>query len=407
MHILILSEAFPPETKSQSTLFFELAESLVKRGHQVSVITRMPRYNVAEGVAAKALPKYEEMSGVRVYRYHTLPLARHLPLVRAFEQFLIAISFFLAGLKIKDFDVVLVYSPPLPLGISGYFLGKIRKKPVVVNIQDLYPQTVIDLGLLKNKFMIKVSRWMETFIYKRSNFIAVHSEGNRQYVLKQGAHSSKTGVAHNWVDTNLIRPGEKRNSFSQRYGLEDKFVVSFAGVMGFAQGLDVVIEAANLLKDESNIKLLLVGDGVKRPSLEARAKELKLTNVIFAPTQPRSLYPLILHASDVCLVTLRKDLVTPVVPGKLLSIMAAGRPVIASLQLEGDAPKIIADCACGLSVEPGNAAKLAKAITKLYNDRILCQAMGRNGRKAAEHMFSREACVSIYENVMKKVTERD
>ncbi|MBU0672431.1 MAG: glycosyltransferase family 4 protein [Candidatus Margulisbacteria bacterium] len=406
MNILILSEAFPPETKSASTLFFELAESLVQRGHQVSVITRMPRYNVAAGTDLKSLPARENISGIDVYRFSTPPLARNIPIIRGFEHFLLGIIFFFGGLRINKFDVILVYSPPLPLGISGYWLGKIRKKPVLVNIQDLYPQTVIDLGLLKNRLLIKVSRMMESFIYRKSNFLTVHSDGNKEYVVNHGANRETTAVLHNWVDTDLIKPGNKANDFSQKYGLKDKFIVSFAGVMGFAQGLDVVISAANILRDKSDIQFVLVGDGIKKQELEHQAKSLGLKNVLFVDTQPRSVYPQILHASDICLVTLRKDLATPVVPGKLLSIMAAGRPVITSLPLEGDTPKIIKDFNCGICVEPDNPQDLAKAIIKLYNDRSLCEEMGKNGRKGAEQAFSRNVSVSKYEEIMNSLTGR-
>lgn len=401
MHILVLSEAFPPETKSASTLFFELAESLVKRGHKVSVVTRMPRYNVAEGTDLRSLPRKENMSGIEVYRHQTPPLARNIPIIRGLEHFLLGFIFFFGGMKIKDFDLVVVYSPPLPLGISGYWLGRMRKRPVVVNIQDLYPQTVIDLGLLKNKLLIKISRIMESFIYRKSNFITVHSQGNREFVIKNGARPGSTAVVHNWVNTELIKPGDKINAFSQKYDLSDKFVVSFAGVMGFAQGLEVVVEAAKMLKDKSDIQFVFVGDGIKKTELQKIAEKNQLKNVLFIPTQPLSVYPQILHASEICLVTLRKDLATPVVPGKLLSIMAAGRPVVASLPLAGDTPKIIERYDCGISVEPGNPAELAKAIIKLYNDKTLREKMGENGRKAAENVFSREVGVSKYEEILK------
>ena len=306
-----------------------------------------------------------------------------------------------ARLKIKNIDAILVYSPPLPLGITGYWLGKVKRKPVAVNIQDLYPQTVIDLGLLKNKFLINVSRAMESFIYRKSGYITVHSEGNKEYVVKHGAKTETTAVTHNWVDTDLIKPGSRNNNFSQKFKLVDKFVVSFAGVMGFAQGLDVVIKAAVYLKDYKDIVFVLVGDGVKKKELEQETKTLQLSNVMFVPTQPRSIYPQILHASEICLVTLRKDLATPVVPGKLLSIMASGRPVITSLPLTGDTPKIINENKCGLAVAPADPQALAEAILKLYNDKSLREEFGSNGRLAAENIFSREVCVSRYEEIMK------
>jgi len=412
MHILILSEAFPPETKSASTLFFELAETLVERGHKVSVITRMPRYNVADGTDLNNIPKQETLAGIEVYRFATPPLARSIPLIRGFEHFLLGIIFFFGGLKVKDFDAILVYSPPLPLGISGYWLSKLRRKPLLVNIQDLYPQTVIDLVLLKNKFLIWVSKTMEKFIYCRANALTVHSSGNKEYVVANGASLNTTTVVHNWVDTDLIKPGKRENDFSKEYKLQDKFVISFAGVMGFAQGLEVVIKAADMLKRHrtsdlgprtKEIVFVLVGDGIKKKELQEQAISLGLDNVLFVPTQPRTIYPQILHASDICLVTLQPDLVTPVVPGKLLSIMAAGKPVITSLPLTGDTPKIVEGSNCGLCVPPADPASLAKALLKLYNDTNLREELGRNGRQESEANFSRQSCVTQYEEILKKL----
>jgi len=397
MEMLILSESFPPETKSASTLFFELAESLVQKGHEVTVATRMPRYNVASGTDLGRLPAKEVLSGIDVRRFKTLPLARHIPIIRGFEHFLLAITFFWKGLFLGKSDVILVYSPPLPLGIAGYWLGRIKKCPVVVNIQDLYPQTVIDLGLLKNKLLIWVSKIMERFIYTRSDALTVHSEGNKDYVVSRGAGRESTEIIHNWVDTELVRPGGKENDFVRKHNLAGKFVVSFAGVMGFAQGLEVVVQAAALLKDNKEIAFLLVGDGVKKPELGKAAQGLE--NVIFVPTQPVDLYPQVLQASDVCLVTLRKDLATPVVPGKMLSIMASGKPVLASLPLSGDAPEIVRQYGCGIAVEPSDPGALAEAVLKLYNNKALREEMGRKGRLAAKKHFSRQACVEKYEEL--------
>jgi len=398
MHILFLTEAFPPETKSASTLFFELAESLARKGHKVSVITRLPKYNIAGKLPTN------DISGIHVYRCRTLPLARNIPLVRGLEHFLLAVTFFFAGMFIEGFDVILVYSPPLPLGVAGYWLGHLRNKPVVVNIQDLYPKTAVDLGLLKNKLLIRISKKMESFIYRKVDLLTVHSEGNQRYINNMGA--SNTEIIHNWVDPELVKPGPKENDFSRKLNLADKFVVSFAGIMGFAQGLDVVIDAAYLLKDNTDIFFLLVGDGVKRARLGKRAVELKLGNVIFAPTQPLSRYPQVLQASDICLVTLQSDLTVPAVPGKLLSIMASGRPVIASVPLIGDTPKVVEKYQCGLIVPAGQPDLLARAIIKLYNNLYLREKMGQNGRNAALEGFTRKKAVAQYEDIFYGLLQR-
>ncbi|KAF0135178.1 MAG: group 1 glycosyl transferase [Candidatus Saganbacteria bacterium] len=403
MRILILSESFPPETKSASTLFFELAESLVKNGYSVNVITRMPRYNIASGINLENIPNEEIISGVKVTRKNILPLARNIPIIRGFEHFLLAIIFFWAGLFQEKFDLILVYSPPLPLGIAGYWLSKIKKCPVIVNIQDLYPQTVIDLGLLKNKLLIVISRQMESFIYRNSNALTVHSEGNKGYLVKIGANEEKVRVIDNWVDTSLIQPGSKINDFSRKYGLDGKFIVSFAGVMGFAQGLEVVIQAADRLKDKKDIIFVLVGDGVKRLELVKMSESLGLKNVQFIPTQLRSIYPQVLNTSDICLVVLGQNLATPVVPGKMLSIMAAGKAILASMPENGDAPKIINSNNCGIVVPPDDSESLAQAVLKLYNNKTLCEQMGVNGRKAAVRDFSRNSGVDKYEILFNRI----
>lgn len=406
MHVLIFCESFLPETRSASNLFFELSESLVKRGHQVSVVTCFPRYNLAESTDLRNLPTRENMFGIDVRRLKTISVPRGVIFLRALEQFLFGFVFFKGGLQIKDFDVILVYSPPLSLPYAAYWLGRLRGKPLIVNIQDLIPKALIGLGLLKNPVMIGLMKYLESFVYKHADFITVHSEGNKEHVAQNGGKADLIAVAHNWVDTNLIRPGEKDNEFSRKHGLLDKYVISFAGTMGTSQGCEVIIDAANKLKDIPEMLFLLVGDGAAKGDLEAQVRRLGLTNVTFLGTRPLNVYPQILHASDVCLVTLDRRHPSPVVPGKLVSIMAAGKPVLASIPLTGDTPKMIAKFNCGMSVAAGEPAKLAAAVLEMYRNRKAGEEMGRNGRKAAEKYFSREACISQYEDILRMVTSK-
>jgi glycosyltransferase involved in cell wall biosynthesis len=176
-------------------------------------------------------------------------------------------------------------------------------------------------------------------------------------------------------------------------------VVSFAGTMGYSQDLDTVLSAADLLRDERGIRFLLVGDGVETPRLKARSAELALTNVSWVPMQPRERYPLVLHSSDVCLVTLHKSVGTPVVPSKLLSIMAAGRPALVSLPLDGDTPAIVRDAECGICVAPEQPRALADAILVLYRDRSLCERLGTSGRAYIEKHFSVTSAAEKYETL--------
>jgi glycosyltransferase involved in cell wall biosynthesis len=204
------------------------------------------------------------------------------------------------------------------------------------------------------------------------------------------------------VDTEAIKPAPKLNRLRKVLGLEDHFVVSFAGIMGYSQDLDTILNCAGLLKDRRDIAFLLVGDGVEKPHLQNMAQERHLDNVHFLPMQPREEYPNVLAASDLCLVTLRKEVMTPVVPSKILSIMAAGRPVLASLPLEGDAPRLIAAAQAGICVVPESPERLVEAILKLYQDSSMLDEMGARGRNYAVKNLSLEACVKQLEELFER-----
>lgn len=408
MRVLLITAYFPPDTGSAAHLFYELGTALVERGHEVWVVTGFPGYH-AEGDLSRyrgKLAMREAYDGLSVSRIAVPQLPRHIPIARGIWQFACSASFSLAALRVPKPDVALVYSPPLPLGFTGWKTRMLRGVPFVFNVQDLFPQSVIDLGLLTNKPLIRLFEGLERFVYQRAAHITVHSSGNRDHVVDQkGAQPDQVTVLPNWVDTTFLKPAPKDNEFSREHGLHGKFIVSFAGVIGYSQDLDVVLDAAQRLHDYPEIHFLIVGDGVDKERLEQRAQELGLSNVTFLPMQPRSRYPSILHASDVSLATLHADVQTPVVPSKILSIMAAGRPVVAALDPSGDAPQLIADADCGVALAPEDAEALAEAVLKLYNDPDLCESFGANGRSYAERHLSLEAAAGHYERLFETVID--
>ena len=196
------------------------------------------------------------------------------------------------------------------------------------------------------------------------------------------------------------RPSPRRNSFRAGLGLNRHFVVSFAGIMGLSQDLETVLKTAYLLKDYRKIVFLLVGDGVEKAGLMARARQENLDNVVFLPMQPKEKYPEVLAASDLCLATLRGEVQTPVVPSKILNIMAAGRPVLACMSLQGDAPRLIDKAGCGICLPPGNAAALAEAVLRFYRDPDLGKQMGADGRRYAVQHFSLSRGVARLEKLL-------
>jgi len=405
MNILLITAYFPPDTGSASHLFYELGMTLVERGYPVTVLTGMPGY-YPQGPLDRYKGKVwlrEEISGINVVRVANPRFTRRLMVGRALWQFSGAMAFLLAGLRLTRHDVAIVYSPPLPLGLTAWALHRLQGTPFILNVQDLFPQSIIDLGLLKNRWIIRLFEEMERFIYRHAEIITVHSSGNRQHVLSKGIAADKVTVIPNWVDTDFIRPADRMNGFREVHGLDKAFVVSFAGVLGYSQDLDVVLDAAALLSDYDDILWLIVGDGVRRAHLEARTKQMKLSNVRFLPMQPRDEYPAVLHASDVCLATLHAGVKTPVVPSKILSIMAAGRPVVAALNLDSDAPNLIAKARCGFCVPPGDPNALAEAVLHLYGDAALRKRLGNNGRRYAEEHLSLRMCVDQYEALLQRI----
>jgi len=406
MKILLLTAYFPPDTGSAAHLFFELGSELVARGHHVFVITNKPGYH-AQGSLDQYKKKIliqETINGINVYRVPSLRLPPRLMIGRALWQFNTAFFFFLAGLFVTRPDIVLVYSPPLTLGLSAWGLRIFRKIPFVLNIQDLFPKSIVDLGLLKNQKIINWFERMERFLYGRADIVTAHSSGNKKHILTHGGLYERVEVLPNWVDTTFIRPGNKQNEFYYSNELAGKFVLSFAGVLGYSQDLDVIIDAANQLRNYQDIRWMIVGDGVEKDRLIQRVRDLDLEqSVLFVPMVPREKYPEVLDVSDVGLATLHADVNTPVVPSKILSIMAAGKPVISAMNLDGDAPRLIKEAECGISLPPGDSQAFATAAKKLYQDLSLCNEMGKKGRQYAEKFLSLDSCASNYEDLFKRL----
>ena len=406
MNILMLTTVFPPEVRSAALLMGELAESLAHRGHRVTVIT-----SAAEGAVRPRKTSLlgifvEDRCGVRVIRIPNFAIHRtHAPaFLRGLGQILNAFAFLLAALCVKDVQVTLAYSPPLALGIVGALLHRLKRIPHVLNVQDLVPQYAIDLGILKNRSLIRLLKEIERTVYRNVQLITVHSRGNAEYMAREGVASQKVAVVPNWVDTRLIRPASRETAYRQKAGLQGKFVVLFAGMLGFAQDVDTIVEAGTFLRSHRDILLLIVGDGVEKERLKEKARCLGLENVRFMPVVSNREYPEVVASADLCLATLQKSLLCPVVPSKLLGYMAAGKPIVASFPEGGDAPRVIREAGCGICVPPGDPARLAQAIAEAVANPAECRAWGERGRQFVETHHDRSGVVAQYESLFEQFT---
>jgi colanic acid biosynthesis glycosyl transferase WcaI len=404
MDILLVTINYLPEIGGAPHLIHELALTLQERGHKVTVLTGYPRYNleVIPPQYRRGLYMQDALDGVPIRRIRIPSLPRGNKIARGVEHFVFGLWLSTLTLFAHRADVALVFSPPLPLPWLVSMVGKVRRMPVVVNIQDLFPRQAVELGMLTSPMLIRMFEGMERQMHRLATGVTVHSPGNREHVIQRGGRPEKAHVVYNWINTERIRPGQRDNDFAHEHRLVGRFVVSYAGTMGWAQDMGTIISSSARLRDQPDILFLLVGDGVEREQALARSTELGLESIVWLPMQPWSVYPDVLAASDVSLINLHPKLRTPVVPSKLLSIMAAARPVVASLPPESDARRIITEAKCGLFVEAGDGEALADAILRLYSDRALAEQMGQRGRAYVEAHFSSTVCIDRMEAILKQ-----
>jgi glycosyltransferase involved in cell wall biosynthesis len=401
MRVLLLTDRFLPEPRANAHLFHELGTGLLAHGHEVTVVTRMPGDYLPDGAAAR-IPARERLDGLDVVRVRGLSALWRAPVMRAADQLTVGLAFARAARRVPPADVVLIYSPPLPLTLSGMLYQRWSGAPWALNLHDFYPQTAVDLGLLRNRLAIRAAERLERFAYARAARIVVPAARSREVlVARKGIAPDKIALIANWADLETFAPGPKENAFRRAHGLDGRFVVSYAGVMGFAQDLGPLIEAARLVHDRPEIVFLLVGTGVQLDRWRRRAEGL--ANVRFLPMLAKHDYFALLSASDVCAVPLARALETPAVPGKIQRIMAAGRPVLAIVSPIGDAAALIEASRCGIAVGPESPEAVARAIRDLQAQPALATALGANGRAYAEKHFSREEAVRAYETILQAV----
>jgi glycosyltransferase involved in cell wall biosynthesis len=384
----------------------ELAEELQQRGHSVTVITTWPEYNLDQDQDKKTFNEYENENGIAVIRVKTLPHHNVNYIVRGLSQLLMPLQFLLKLRKHKiKSEAVVVYSPPLPLALVGSWL---RRKGVrnLLNVQDLFPQNAIDLGILTSKKQIKFFQAIERYAYRTADIVTVHSEGNRQMVLQQHPElEPKLRLLHNWVDIDhhTTEADEKEQAavdFRKKWNITQKHVAVFAGVMGPSQYLELVIHVAEQLQDIPDLLFLFVGDGKEKEKLIALTQEKQLKNVRFEGFISRDVYPDLLAMCSIGLVCLSPQNKTPVVPGKILGHMAAGIPVVAFLHTASDGHQLIQDAQCGISALSSDWDACATSLRQLIDKSQYFNEIGQRGKVFATENFSKQNCVAQLETML-------
>jgi colanic acid biosynthesis glycosyl transferase WcaI len=303
----------------------------------------------------------------------------------------------------RRYDVLLASSPALEVLLPTLAMGVLRRKPMLYSVHEIYPDVGVKLGIFRHRPVIKAIDWMERLCCRRAGYVRVLSEGYKRVVESRGTPESKLAVIWDWIDADFIRPLPRCNAFSGQWGLDAHFVVMYAGNLGLTQGLEQVVEAARLLKEQPAIRIVLMGDGAAKESLEQSVQRAGLGNVQFIPFQAHELLPWALASADVSLIVLKRGMGTDSVPSKCYSIMASGRPIIASVDEGSDTWKVIQRAGCGLCLEPENPDALAGAILDLFRSDAYRARLGALGRAYAVQHHSKLAAAQEFCNLLRSL----
>lgn len=406
--ILLLTLVFPPDSVSTSILLKDLALELKALGHKITVLTTTPHYNTdTEASALQPLrPNWgrllfkSDFNGSPVY-HASVPIKGNRVGTRLLDYIRFHAISTIAGLTLAiEYDVIIAPSPPLTVGLSAWVLGMMHRVPFIYNVQEIYPDIAVSLGVIRNRHIIRIMEWLERFIYARSRIVVVISEWFRRRLLDKGVPAHKLCVISNFVDTDFMRPMDRNNSFSAAHGFDDQFVVLYAGNIGLTQGFETVLSAAKRLAHLINIRFLVVGDGARRGWLEEELKEENLPNFTLLPYQPRSLVPQVYGVSDICLVPLKGGTAQETFPSKIYTIMAAGRPAIVAADQDSELAWVTEESGCGWAVPPDDDQALAEAIERAYHKRSELKQKGKFGREYVVEHHSRQVIARQYDRVI-------
>lgn len=398
MRILFLSQYFPPEMGAPAARTYELARRWVAAGAEVTVITAIP--NHPNGVIPPAYRHArffeERIDGIRVLRTWIYAAANRGFWRRSLNYFSFMLSSLVQGLRrAGGADVVIATSPQFLVGISGWIASRLLQAPFVFEVRDLWPDSIAELGVLREGTCMRGLRRIEMGLYRQAACIVGVAHSTRDELVRRGIDAAKIVIIPNGADNQVFRDLEKYNGIRENLQLGRKFVVSYVGTHGMAHGLETVLHCADRLRGHDDIAFLFVGDGAERERLVGLAESLRLDNVHFVGVQPRDKVPFYIATSDVSLVPLRrKRLFEKVLPSKLFEIMGCSRPVI--LGVEGEARRAVEESGAGICVEPEDPAALEHAILELYRDPERTAQLGRQGRSFVRRRFCRDRLAHAY-----------
>lgn len=393
LHLLLLHQAFVALDEAGGTRHYEFAQYLAERGHKVTVITSTVSYLTGE----KEKETNANVNGLTIHRAATYRGLHRSFVQRLLSFFSFTISSFFVGLRVKNVDLVWGTSPPLFQAFTAWALARVKRVPFLFEVRDLWPAFAVAVGVLRSRPLISASEWLERFLYRRANRLVLNSPGFEEHVRARGGREIR--IVPNGSDAAMFDPSADGAAFREQYVLRDKFIVLYAGAHGLSNDLGVVLCAAEILKDDPKISIVLLGDGKDKPVLQEQAAQMKLNNVHFLPPMPKTQMAEALAAADACLAILKPlKLYGTVYPNKVFDYMAAGRPII--LAIDGVIRKVLEQAGAGAFVQPGDPSALAAAIRNMAGNIAEAKRMGLAGRAYLEKHFNRPDLAKQMEEVL-------
>jgi len=407
--VLIYTLVYPPDGVSTAQLLGELADELVSHGTEISVVTSVPIYRTGEAAHSgislrrRALGLFYSSRQGDIDVWHVTCPSGTGRLARASSWFLMhTIGAVLALAVSRRGTIFFVPSPLLTLGLVARGLAAVRRGGLVYNAQELQPDLVVDMGYIRSPLLIRVLRWAERRVYAGAAAVTAITPDMTERI-RERAPSTRVETIPNFVDLEFLRPGARSNPFSREHGLDRQLVVSYAGVMGPAQGLDALLDIARAFPDDADVLTLLIGEGRSRGQLDARVGREKIASVRFIDHQPFSRVPEIYASSDLSVVSLSPGASTSALPSKTLRIMACGRPVLAICPEGSELAGEIRRAGAGIVVPPNDPERSAERVLDLLRSPDIREEMGRAGRRYVEERYSRSRIGDRYHALLETV----
>ncbi len=414
MRLLILTPHLRPDSAPTGEVISAIVDGLTGAGHEVHVVTSLPWYRehrIEDGWRGR-LVRRDHHGSATVTRLHPFPSDKGNLVARALGFVGLTGLATAAGMAARGpFDGVIAVSPPLTFGAAGWLVARRHRCPLVFNVQDVFPDVAIEVGAIRSPRIIRFFRWMERVTYRRADAVTVLSDDLAANVTaKLGTETSSAEkpavrVVPNFVDVTSIRPTDRRTDYRREHGLGDRTVVMYAGNLGHSQSLDLMVAAADHHGDRPDIVYVVNGGGVRADDLRAAAGTRG--NLVVVDYQPRERVSEVLASADVHLVPLRTGLGASSVPSKTYSVLAAGRPVIASIDEGSEVARVVVEAGAGLVVPPDDASALIAAVEELVDDPDRRGRMGEAGRRWAEAWRSPDQIAATYADLIAElVAER-